>query len=73
MLLQSPLKQIIPRETNALNKNFEGNQTAKNKPKSHLTPQLYAYTESPLLRNQLNAFNVNKAPNNSRKVLDYEK
>jgi hypothetical protein len=44
LFLQSPLKTIIPKETNLLNKKIEGNQAAKNKPKSHLTPQLYAYT-----------------------------
>jgi hypothetical protein len=44
LLLQSPLKTIIPKETNLFNKKMEGNQAAKNKAKSHLTPQLYAYT-----------------------------
>jgi hypothetical protein len=72
MLLQSPLKTIIPKETNLLNKNLEGNQGAKNKTKTHLTPQLYAYNESPLLKNQLVSM-ASKVPVGSRKVLDYEK
>ena len=55
-----------------LNKNIEANQAAKNRNKSHLTPQLYAYNESPLLKNQLNGLNI-RVPTGSRKVLDYEK
>jgi hypothetical protein len=49
----------------------KNNQLAKHKT-NHLTPQLYAYTESPLLKNQFNGLNT-KTPIGSRKVLDYEK
>lgn len=55
-----------------LNKNIDGNKGAQHKGKNHLTPQLYAYTESPLLKNQFNGLNC-KVPAGSRKVLDYEK
>ena len=68
----SPLKAIIPKQINCKSKNFAGNTTnATNKNKNGMTPQtqlLYAYSESPILKYEVNTFNK---PIKSKKVLNY--
>lgn len=67
----SPLKAIIPKQINCKSKNFVNNVSVANKNKNGMTPQtqlLYAYSESPILKYEVNTFNK---PIKSKKVLNY--
>ncbi len=72
VLLQSPISGIIPKDVNYGIKKISSmtNNNGKMMPQNkNATPRLHAYTESPLLRNDIVAM---KNPVNSRKAINFE-
>ena len=71
ILLQSPISGIITKDVNYGIKKItstNGNNSKMMAQIKNTTPRLYAYTESPLLKNDLIAV---KNPINSRKAINF--
>lgn len=69
-LLQSPISGILPRDVNYGIKKLSTTNNGKMMPQmKNVTPRLHAYTESPLLKNDMVPV---RNPINSRKAINFE-
>ena len=70
VLLQSPISGILPKDVNYNVKKMSGANNGKMVPQmKNVTPRLHAYSESPLLKNDMVPV---RNPINSRKAINFE-